>query len=49
MVTHRVTMEDMAEVYYCFDKKEDGMQKVFCETKFSAPPCAGSPALKRFT
>jgi len=42
-------MEDMAGVYYAFDKKEDGMQKVFCETKFSQPACAGSPALKRFT
>jgi len=48
MVTHRVRIEDMAEVYYAFDKKEDGMQKVYCATKFSQPACAGSPALKRF-
>ncbi|SMQ49828.1 unnamed protein product [Zymoseptoria tritici ST99CH_3D7] len=48
MVTHRVSMDDMAKVYYKFDKKEDGMQKVYVETKFSAPPCAGSPALTRY-
>jgi len=48
MVTHRVRMEDLANVYYAFDKKEDGMQKVFVETKFSAPACEGSPELKRF-
>ena len=48
MVTHRVRMEDMAKVYYKFEKKEDGMQKVFVQTKFSAPPCAGSPALTTY-
>nr|OQO17882.1 hypothetical protein B0A51_15410 [Rachicladosporium sp. CCFEE 5018] len=45
MVTHRVKMEDMAKVYYAFDKKEDGIQKIYVETKFSAPPCEGSPGL----
>ncbi|KAH0370534.1 GroES-like protein, partial [Aureobasidium melanogenum] len=49
MVTHRVAMEDLAKVYYMFDKKEDGMQKVYVETKFSQPACAGSPALKRYS
>ncbi|KAI6709524.1 hypothetical protein JHW43_007929 [Diplocarpon mali] len=48
MVTHRVAMEELAEVYYKFEKKEDGMQKVFVQTKFSAPPAAGSPALTTF-
>jgi threonine dehydrogenase-like Zn-dependent dehydrogenase len=48
MVTHRVRLEDLDKVYYAFEKKEDGMQKVFVETKFSAPACAGSPQLKRF-
>lgn len=48
MVTHRVDMEDLAKVYYKFDKKEDHMQKVYVQTKFSAPPCAGSPALTRY-
>ncbi|GAB7344207.1 hypothetical protein MBLNU457_2098t1 [Dothideomycetes sp. NU457] len=48
MVTHRVRVEDLDKVYYKFEKKEDGMQKVFVETKFSAPPCAGSPALTTY-
>ncbi|KAG0653094.1 Glutathione-dependent formaldehyde dehydrogenase [Hyphodiscus hymeniophilus] len=48
MVSHRVLVDDLATVYDKFEKKEDGMQKVFVQTKFSDPPCAGSPALKRF-
>ena len=48
MVTHRVRMEDLDKVYYKFDKKEDGMQKVYVETKFSQPACAGSPALTTY-
>lgn len=49
MVTHRVDIEDLVAVYDKFEKKEDGMQKVFVQTKFSAPPAPGSPALKRFS
>jgi len=48
MVTHRVRLEDLENVYYAFDKKEDNMQKCFVETKWSFPPCEGSPELKRF-
>jgi threonine dehydrogenase-like Zn-dependent dehydrogenase len=48
MVTHRVDIEDMVEVYQKFEKKEDGMQKVYVQTKFSAPAASGSPELKRF-
>jgi len=48
MVTHRVKVEDLAKVYYKFEAKEDGMQKVFVQTKFSAPPCEGSPALTTY-
>ena len=48
MVSHRVRMEDLDKVYYKFDKKEDGMQKVFVETKFSFPACEGSPKLTRY-
>ena len=48
MVTHRVRLEDLDKVYYAFDKKEDNMQKVFVETKFSFPASKESPALKRF-
>jgi threonine dehydrogenase-like Zn-dependent dehydrogenase len=48
MVTHRVRVDDLAKVYYKFENKEDGMQKVYVETRFSAPPCKGSPALTTY-
>jgi hypothetical protein len=48
MVSHRVSIDELDTIYYKFDKKEDGMQKVFVETKFSAPPCTGSPSLTRY-
>jgi len=48
MVTHRVKMEDLDKVYYKFEKKEDGMQKVFVQTKFSAAPAQGSPKLTEY-
>ncbi|KAK3670134.1 hypothetical protein LTR78_009981 [Recurvomyces mirabilis] len=48
MVTHRVRVEDLDKVYYKFEKKEDGMQKVYVETKFSAPAAQGSPALTTY-
>ncbi|KAI0473047.1 alcohol dehydrogenase GroES-like domain-containing protein [Xylariaceae sp. FL0804] len=48
MVSHRVHVEDLDKVYYKFEKREDGMQKVFCETRFSQPACAGSPPLTRY-
>ena len=48
MVTHRVRMEDLAKVDYKFEKKEDGMQKVYVQTQFSAPPCKVSPALTTY-
>jgi len=48
MVSHRVRLEDLDRVYYAFEKREDGMQKVFVETKFSFPAAKDSPPLKRF-
>lgn len=48
MVTHRVDVKDLDKVYYEFEKKADHMQKVFVQTKFSAPPCEGSPSLKTY-
>jgi len=45
MVTHRVRVEDLVKVYEQFEKKADGMQKVYVETRFSAPRCEGSPEL----
>lgn len=48
MVSHRVRIDDLDKVYHKFDKREDMMQKVFVETKFSAPACEGSPSLTRY-
>ena len=45
MVTHRFKLKDMETVYDLFNKREPNMQKVFVQTKFSAPPAPGSPAL----
>ncbi|KAI1770608.1 GroES-like protein [Hypoxylon cercidicola] len=48
MVSHRVSVDDLDKVYVKFEKREDYMQKVFVETKFSLPACAGSPKLTRY-
>ncbi|KAF2723156.1 GroES-like protein [Polychaeton citri CBS 116435] len=48
MVTHRVRIEDLDKVYHKFEKREDGMQKVYVQTRFSAPPCDGSPELTTY-
>jgi len=48
MLSHRVLMDDLENVYKTFEAKGDQMQKVFVETKFSAPPAAGTPQLTRF-
>ncbi|KAJ5199294.1 hypothetical protein N7491_000149 [Penicillium cf. griseofulvum] len=45
MVTHRVRLEDMEKLYAVFNKREMGMQKVFVQTKHSAPPADGTPQL----
>ena len=45
MVTHRVRLEEMEKLYACFNKREIGMQKVFVETKYSAPRAEGTPRL----
>lgn len=45
MVTHRVRLEDMEKLYAAFNKRELGMQKVFVQTKHSAPTANGSPPL----
>ena len=49
MVSHRVSIDEIDKVYYMFEKKEDGMQKVFVQTKFSAPASSGSPSLTKYT
>ncbi|TFB03495.1 hypothetical protein CCMA1212_004378 [Trichoderma ghanense] len=48
MVSHRVRLEDLDKVYKKFDLKEDGMQKVFVETKFSKSKDPESPELTRY-
>jgi threonine dehydrogenase-like Zn-dependent dehydrogenase len=48
MVSHRVDLDELETVYKKFEDKADGMQKVFVQTKFSAPPAQGSPPLTRW-
>lgn len=48
MVSHRISLEDLDKVYYKFKNHEDGIQKIFVETKHSFPKAAGSPELKRY-
>ena len=45
MLTHRILLDDMEKLYPMFEKRENGIQKVFVATKFSSAPCAGSPEL----
>ncbi|KAI9930837.1 hypothetical protein ASPWEDRAFT_109010 [Aspergillus wentii DTO 134E9] len=45
MVSHRFRLEDMEKTYDLFNKREYGIQKIFVETRFSAPPAHGSPNL----
>ncbi|KAL2149087.1 hypothetical protein VTH82DRAFT_1773 [Thermothelomyces myriococcoides] len=45
MVSHRFRLDDIDKVYYKFDAKEDNIQKVFVETKFSFPRAEGTPKL----
>ena len=47
MITHRVPLEDMAKLYAAFDKRIGGLEKVFVETRFSAPPAPGCPTATR--
>ncbi|KAK5654746.1 hypothetical protein OQA88_7071 [Cercophora sp. LCS_1] len=48
MLSHRARLEDLDKVYQKFDAKEDSMQKVFVETKFSFPRAEGTPELTRY-
>lgn len=47
IVTHRVGLEDFPRLYEAFDKRINGVEKVFVETKFSNPPSAGCPTLSK--
>lgn len=35
VVTHRVSLEDMPQLYAAFDKRVDGLEKVIVDTRFS--------------
>ena len=50
IVTHRFNLSDADKVYALFDKRDekDAIQKVFLETRFSAPAAAETPKLTRF-
>ncbi|KAF3001786.1 hypothetical protein E8E13_001620 [Curvularia kusanoi] len=48
MVSHRVRLEDMETVYSKFNAREEGIQKVFVQTRWSPPPSKGAPALTTF-
>lgn len=48
MVSHRVSLDDLDKVYYKFQNHEDGMQKVFVETKHSFPRAEGTPELTSY-
>ena len=48
MVSHRVALEELEEVYKKYDAREEGMQKVFVQTKFSSPPADGAPELTTY-
>lgn len=45
ILSHRFRLEEFRELYEAFDKKEMGIMKTFVQTKFSAPPAPGTPAL----
>ncbi|KAL1974764.1 hypothetical protein VTN31DRAFT_4968 [Thermomyces dupontii] len=45
MVSHRFRLEDMEKVYDLFNKRADGIQKVFVQTRHSPLPSKDGPAL----
>lgn len=47
MISHRVPLEDMSELYAKFDARQAGVMKVFVETKFSGPAGEGCPTTTR--
>ncbi|EJD03567.1 GroES-like protein [Fomitiporia mediterranea MF3/22] len=47
ILTHRVPLDDMPELYKAFDQRQSGVLKVFVETRFSSPPSPGCPTTSR--
>ena len=48
MLSHRVKLEELEEVYKKYDAREQGMQKIYVQTKFSQPPAQGTPELTTY-
>ncbi|KAL1846874.1 hypothetical protein VTK73DRAFT_202 [Phialemonium thermophilum] len=48
MLSHRVRLEDLATVYQKFNNRDESMQKVFVETRFSQPRAEGTPDLTKY-
>lgn len=48
ILSHRFKIDEFAELYDAFDKKDMGIMKTFVETKFSGPPSPGTPPLSSF-
>ncbi|MCJ1340581.1 hypothetical protein MMC09_005877 [Bachmanniomyces sp. S44760] len=48
MVSHRVKVDELDLVYDRYNKRDEGMQKVFVETKFSDPPSSGAPQVTSY-
>jgi threonine dehydrogenase-like Zn-dependent dehydrogenase len=48
ILSHRFKLDEFRELYDAFDKKEMGIMKTFVQTRFSAPPHPGTPALSSF-
>ncbi|KAF2197646.1 GroES-like protein [Delitschia confertaspora ATCC 74209] len=45
MLTHRITMDDIAKSYYAQEKQSNGLVKCYVETRFSAPRAEGTQEL----
>lgn len=41
----RISIDKVAEYYMRYNNREEGLMKIFVETKFSSPPSAGAPKL----
>ncbi|KFA79683.1 hypothetical protein S40288_09070 [Stachybotrys chartarum IBT 40288] len=48
ILSHRFALEEFAELYTAFDRKEKGIMKTFVQTKFSGKPTPGTPPLSSF-
>jgi threonine dehydrogenase-like Zn-dependent dehydrogenase len=48
MISHRVKLEDLDKVYEKFNSRDDAMQKIFVETKYSFPRTSGTPELTSY-